>query len=297
MTLFRGIPRASKYVRKNGATEYMFRTRGIPILTFVRSTPERWNPRLNARRATRKKRRLPDLDVVFARARHRHWIRVVEVLEAHLGFVLDHVRVLLAGDVPLAVQLLERVFALHRALLTGEAGDVAARAPVGREGVDEGTGAMVRTEMADRGFVVDRGVLQVDGLLHSNECGFAISTYDAPSLHGRADGSGLSAVGMHDDAHIGYPSLDVVDLGFDRGHVPLGSTLEHEHLAELREARDVDHVLPDVLRQHLGEPGQHLGRGEPLLLEVDPIGVEEHRAAVAELRRQIGGRTPYLHTR
>ena len=57
---------------------------------------------------------------------------------------------------------------------------------------------------------------------------------------------------------------------------------------ERREARDLHDVLPDVLRQHLREAGEHLLLREALLLEVDAIGVEEDGAAVAELRRELG---------
>ena len=58
--------------------------------------------------------------------------------------------------------------------------------------------------------------------------------------------------------------------------------------AERGQARDLHDVLPDVLRQHLREAGEHLLLREALLLEVHAVGVEEHGAAVAELRRELG---------
>ena len=58
--------------------------------------------------------------------------------------------------------------------------------------------------------------------------------------------------------------------------------------AERREPRDLHDVLPDVLRQHLREPGEQLLLREALLLEVHAVGVEEDGAAVAELRRELG---------
>ncbi len=91
---------------------------------------------------------------------------------------------------------------------------------------------------------------------------------------------------MHEDLAVGHALLDVVDLRLDRGEVVLGAALQDELAPESREARHADHVLPDVLRQHLGEAREELLLGEALLLEVHPIGVEEDRAAVAELRRQ-----------
>ena len=59
-------------------------------------------------------------------------------------------------------------------------------------------------------------------------------------------------------------------------------------MPERRHARDLHDVLPDVLRQHLREAGEHLLLREALLLEVHAIGVEEDGAAVAELRRELG---------
>ena len=59
-------------------------------------------------------------------------------------------------------------------------------------------------------------------------------------------------------------------------------------MPERREARDLHHVLPDVLRQHLREAGEQLLLREALLLEVHAVGVEEDGAAVAELGRELG---------
>ena len=58
--------------------------------------------------------------------------------------------------------------------------------------------------------------------------------------------------------------------------------------AERGQARDLHHVLPDVLRQHLREAGEQLLLREALLLEVHAVGIEEDGAAVAELRRELG---------
>ena len=81
----------------------------------------------------------------------------------------------------------------------------------------------------------------------------------------------------------------VIDLRLEGGEVVLRAALEHVLGAERRHARDLHHVLPDVLRQDLGETGEHLLLGEALLLEVDPVGVQKYSAAIAELGRQLGG--------
>src|SRR5436305_1516029 len=77
--------------------------------------------------------------------------------------------------------------------------------------------------------------------------------------------------------------LDVVDLGLHGREVVLRAPLEDVARAERGEPRDLHDVLPDVLREHLGEPGEQLLLREALLLEVHAIGVEEDGAAVAEL--------------
>jgi hypothetical protein len=51
---------------------------------------------------------------------------------------------------------------------------------------------------------------------------------------------------------------------------------------------DLRHVQPDVLRQHVAQPG-HDFLGLPALpLKVDDVGLHEHRATVAELRESLG---------
>ena len=93
---------------------------------------------------------------------------------------------------------------------------------------------------------------------------------------------------MHEDLAAGHPLLDVVHLRLHRGQVVLGAALQHELAARGRPAAALpDHVLPDVLGQHLGQAREQLLLGEALLLEVHPVGVEEHGAAVAELGRQL----------
>ena len=90
------------------------------------------------------------------------------------------------------------------------------------------------------------------------------------------------------DLGVGHALLDVVDLRLERGEVVLRAALEHERAAERGHARDLHDVLPDVLRQHLREAREQLLLRVALLLEVHAVGVEEHGAAVAELRRELG---------
>ena len=93
---------------------------------------------------------------------------------------------------------------------------------------------------------------------------------------------------MNVDLGVRHALLDVVDLRFDGGHVVLRAALENELAAERSHAGHADDVLPNVLRKHLREPREELFFAEALLLEVHAIGVEEDRAAVAELRSELG---------
>ena len=46
--------------------------------------------------------------------------------------------------------------------------------------------------------------------------------------------------------------------------------------------------MPDILRQHLGQPGEQLLLAVTLALKTDPVAVEKHRTAITEFRRQTG---------
>src|SRR5690606_31324350 len=116
-------------------------------------------------------RQAPHLDVVLGRAGRRQRSRRVEVLERELRLLLDQVREPLAEHVALALQLLEGLLALDRALLAGEARDVAAGAAVGRARVDERAAALVRAEVAGGRLVRGRRVLEGDGLIEPDEAG------------------------------------------------------------------------------------------------------------------------------
>ena len=109
----------------------------------------------------------------------------------------------------------------------------------------------------------------------------ALALDDAERLHRGADRAGLAGVRVHEDLGVRDALLDVVDLRLDGREVVLRAALEHELAPERREARDLHDVLPDVLRQHLREAGEHLLLREALLLEVHAVGVEEDGAAVA----------------
>ncbi len=214
--------------------------------------------------------------------------RLVEVAEGLLRLVVDEVGELLGDLLPVGDERDHRRLALDRALLAGEAGDVAARRAVGPRRVDEGALAVVRAEVADRLFVVLGRVIEVDGRLETDERRRAAALDHAQRLERGAQRAGLAGVGVDEDLGAGDALLDVVDLRLDRREVVLRAALEHVARAQRGEPRDLHHVLPDVLGQHLGEAGEKLLLGEALLLEVDAIGVEEDGAAVAELGRELG---------
>ena len=141
--------------------------------------------------------------------------------------------------------------------------------------------------MADGLFVVLRVVLEVDRGIDPDERGLALPLHDAERLHRGADRPRLAGVRVDEDLGAGDALLDVIDLRFDRGQVVLRAPLKDELRPERRHARDLNDVLPDVLREDLRETREHLFLREALLLEVHPVGIEEDRAAVAELRREL----------
>ena len=213
---------------------------------------------------------------------------LVEVLERLAGLIADEVGELLGDLLPLFDQLEHRLFALDRALLAGEPGDVAGSRSVWALGVDERPLAFVGTEVTHRLFVVLGRVLNVDRVIETDERGRAAAPNDAERFERRAQCAGFAGVRV--DIHLGVWNalLDVVDLRFDRGQVVLRAALEHIARAKGREPRDLDHVLPHVLRKDLGETGQELFLAEALLLEVHAIRVQEHRTAVAKNGGQLG---------
>src|SRR5207253_2573697 len=93
----------------------------------------------------------------------------VEMAERELRLVVDEVRELLRDLLSVGDELEHGVFALDRALLAGEAGDVPARRAVGALRVDERALAVVRTEVADGLVVVLRRVIEVDRCIDADE--------------------------------------------------------------------------------------------------------------------------------
>src|SRR5947208_1480145 len=86
----------------------------------------------------------------------------------------------------------------------------------------------------------------VDSGIDSDEGREPLAHDHAAGLHGGADRAGLTGVRVHEHLGAGNARLDVVDLRLERGQVVLRAALEHELLAQLRHARDLDDVLPDV---------------------------------------------------
>ena len=210
-----------------------------------------------------------------------HRRRVVEVHERVLRLVVDEVRELLGDLLALGDEREHRLLALDGALLAGEAGDVAAGRAVGaRVSMNvrlHSFGQKWQTVSSSFFVVYSRSIAASMPMKRAPP----LALDDAQRLHRRADRAGLARVRVHEHLAVRHALLDVVDLRLDGGEVVLRAALQHELRPERRETRDLHDVLPDVLRQHLREPGEHLLLREALLLEVDAVGVEEDRAAVA----------------
>ncbi len=143
---------------------------------------------------------------------------------------------------------------------------------------------MIRAGLAARGLVVSGRVLQIDGLVETDEPRSPGIFDRAQCLHRRADGTGLAAVRMNDDAGTRDTLANVVDLGFDGGEVFLRAALQHKIPAELSQPRNADHVLPDVLRQDQCEACKQFFLAVTLALEAHAVRVKKNRTAVAEVR-------------
>ena len=182
----------------------------------------------------------------------------------------------------LLVEQLERVHVLDGALLAREARDVAGGLAVEGLGVDERARCSCsgRSCSASPRCSID-DVVDVDRLIEADERGLAAAARHAQRLERGADRAGLAAVRVEVDLGVRDALLDVIDLRLERGEVLLRAALEDEHAAELGHARDLDDVLPDVLRQHEREAREQLLLRVAFLLEVHAVGVEEHGAAVA----------------
>ena len=105
-------------------------------------------------------------------------------------------------------------------------------------------------------FVVLGHVLEVERGLDADEARLAGALVATQGFDGRADGAGFTGVRVHEHLRARYALLDVVDLGLDGRQVVLRAALQHELGAERSQPRNLYHVLPDVLGQHLREPCQ-----------------------------------------
>ena len=91
---------------------------------------------------------------------------------------------------------------------------------------------------------------------------------------------------VYEHARIGDALLDVVHLRLDRGEVVLRAALEHELPAQGGQARICTTYCQTFFGRTWARPASISALREALLLEVHAIGIEEDRAAVAELRGQ-----------
>ncbi len=82
---------------------------------------------------------------------------------------------------------------------------------------------------------------------------------------------------------------DEVHFGLHHGEVVLRSSLQHEGRTQPRKVRYLGDVEPDVLGQHGRESRQDLRRSPPAPLEIDDVRLEEHGAAVTEVRHRVRG--------
>ncbi len=129
--------------------------------------------------------------------------------------------------------------------------------------------------------------------VQADESGLRAVVPQAPGFERRADGARFAAMLVDDDFGRTFLALearfDEIDLRLHGGQVVLRAALQQEARADGGEVRDLRNVQPDVLRQHVAQAGHDLFRLPALALEVDDVGLHEHRAAVAEDWEALGG--------
>ena len=98
---------------------------------------------------------------------------------------------------------------------------------------------------------------------------------------------------VHDDLGFMVNAVEVrtdkVDLGLHRSQVFLCSSLQDETRSEFCKVGDSGDIEKNVFRQDVCQPGEYLFAAPALPLEIDNVGLHEHRAAVAEDRHGVGG--------
>src|SRR5690242_4067473 len=227
--------------------------------------------------------------------------------EDALGGDLDEVRVGLLDLVEIALDAAHFLDVFDRALFAG-GDDQPLRAGFERHlgfrwrlvvgaddaglDVDEGAQALVLAEVATRRFVARGLVLDVLAGFETDEGAHAAVVPETSGFERGADRACLAAVLMHDDVGLNVlaleAALDEVDLRLHGGQVVLCAALEQEALADRREVRNLRHVQPDILRQHVAQAGHDFFRLPTLALKVHDIALHEHGAAVAEAGKSVG---------
>ena len=159
--------------------------------------------------------------------------------------------------------------------------------------VDEGAQAVVLAEVAARLFTAGGAIADLHHRIDADErCAMAVLV-KANGFDARADRARLAAMLVHDDFGTVIDAVEVraneVDFRLHRRQVLLRSALQDEARAQLGQVRNRRDVQEDVLRQHRRQSGENLFAAPALALEVDDVGLHEHRAAVAEDRHGVGG--------
>ena len=81
-----------------------------------------------------------------------------------------------------------------------------------------------------------------------------------------------------------------IDFGFHHGEIVLRAALQNKARSQSREVRNARDIEEYVLRQNCSQPGKNFFRPPSLSLEVDDVGLHEHRTAVSKHRHGLRGK-------
>ena len=161
--------------------------------------------------------------------------------------------------------------------------------------INERAQAIVLAEIAARIFVAGGAVADVLDRIETDEGSAVAVLVETNGFDASADRARLAAVLMDDDFRLVSDAVEVrvneVNFRLDRSQVLLRSALQDEARPQLGEVRNSGDVEEDVFRQNVCQSGEDLFAAPSLPLEVYDVGLHEHRAAVAEDRHGVRGKS------
>ena len=144
-----------------------------------------------------------------------------------------------------------------------------------------------------RVFAARRAIRDLANGIQADEGGEMAVAPTANRFDARANRSRFAAVLVNNNFRLDPQGVEVgaqeVHLRLDRSEIVLRAALQNEPCSQGRQAWHLGDIQENIPRQHRRQAGQDFFRPPALALEVNDVGLQEHRAAVAEHRHGGGG--------